>query len=34
MINSDDKLKVLFAGKDQISMFELAKVVSAHVTKG
>ena len=31
MINADAKLKVLFAGKDQISMFELAKVVNNHV---
>ena len=31
MINADSKLKVLFAGKDQISMFELAKVVNNHV---
>jgi len=31
MINADAKLKVLFAGKGQISMFELAKVVSKHV---
>ena len=31
MINADDKLKVIFAGKDQISMFELAKVVNNHV---
>ena len=30
-INADAKLKVLFAGKGQISMFELAKVVSKHV---
>jgi upstream activation factor subunit UAF30 len=30
MINADDKLKPLF-GKAQISMFELAKVVNAHV---
>lgn len=30
MINADSKLKPLF-GKDQISMFELAKVVSKHV---
>src|SRR6187402_1164459 len=28
MINADAKLKVLFAGKTQISMFDLAKVVS------
>ncbi len=31
MINGDDKLKGIFAGKDQISMFELAKVVNSHV---
>lgn len=31
MINADEKLKVLFGGKTQISMFELAKVVSKHV---
>ena len=31
MINADEKLKVLFAGKAQISMFELAKVISKHV---
>ena len=31
MINADVKLKPLFDGKDQISMFELAKVVSKHV---
>jgi len=31
MINADEKLKILFAGKGQISMFELAKVVSKHV---
>jgi upstream activation factor subunit UAF30 len=31
MINADDKLKPLFDGKGQISMFELAKVVSKHV---
>jgi upstream activation factor subunit UAF30 len=31
MINADDKLKTLFGGKMQISMFELAKVVSKHV---
>jgi chromatin remodeling complex protein RSC6 len=28
MINADDKLKVLFGGKQQVSMFELAKVVN------
>jgi upstream activation factor subunit UAF30 len=31
MINADAKLKVLFSGKNQVSMFELAKVVSKHV---
>ena len=31
MINADAKLKAIFAGKDQISMFELAKVVNKHV---
>jgi upstream activation factor subunit UAF30 len=31
MINADDKLKAIFAGKTQISMFELAKVVNKHV---
>ena len=31
MINADAKLKVVFAGKNQISMFELAKVVNSHV---
>lgn len=33
MINADGKLKVIFDGKDQISMFELAKVVNNHVSK-
>jgi upstream activation factor subunit UAF30 len=33
MINADDKLKVVFGGKGQISMFELAKVVNKHVKK-
>ncbi len=31
MINADAKLKVLFEGKSQISMFDLAKVVSKNV---
>jgi upstream activation factor subunit UAF30 len=31
MINADAKLKVVFGGKAQISMFELAKVLSKHV---
>jgi chromatin remodeling complex protein RSC6 len=32
MINADDKLKPLFR-KDQISMFELAKIVNNHLEK-
>jgi chromatin remodeling complex protein RSC6 len=32
MINADSKLRPLF-GKDQISMFELAKIVNEHVKK-
>ncbi|MCZ8354742.1 MAG: hypothetical protein O9340_08405 [Cyclobacteriaceae bacterium] len=31
MINADEKLKVLFDGKKQISMFDLAKVVNKNV---
>ena len=31
MINGDDKLRTVFGGKEQISMFELAKVVTKHV---
>ena len=31
MINADAKLKTLFAGKMQISMFDLAKIVSKNV---
>lgn len=31
MINADSKLKPLFGGKNQISMFELAKVVNNNV---
>ncbi len=33
MINADEKLKVVFAGKKQVSMFELAKIVNLHVKK-
>ncbi|MCH5718934.1 SWIB/MDM2 domain-containing protein [Niabella hibiscisoli] len=33
MINADDKLKALFAGKSQVSMFDLAKIVSSNVSK-
>lgn len=31
MINADAKLKPVFAGKGQVSMFELAKLISKHV---
>lgn len=31
MINADEKLKKIFGGKEQISMFELSKVISNHV---
>lgn len=31
MINADAKLKEVFGGKGQISMFELAKIVNNHV---
>lgn len=33
MINTDEKLKKIFDGKDQISMFEIAKGVNNHVEK-
>lgn len=32
MINADDKLKTVFGGKKQISMFELAKIINGHVS--
>ena len=31
MINADDKLKVVFRGKKQVSMFEMTKLVSRHL---
>jgi chromatin remodeling complex protein RSC6 len=31
MINADDKLKVVFGGKGQVSMFDMTKLVSKHV---
>lgn len=31
MINADETLKVVFDGKDQVSMFDLAKLVNKHV---
>jgi len=32
-INADDKLKALFGGKKQVSMFELTKLVNVHLKK-
>jgi len=31
-INADDKLKVVFGGKAKVSMFEMTKLVSGHVS--
>ena len=33
MINADAKLLVVFGGKKQISMFELAKIVNDQIQK-
>ena len=30
-INADEKLKLVFGGKKQVSMFEMTKLVSAHI---
>ena len=32
MINADDALKVIFKGKAQVSMFDMTKLVSQHVS--
>ena len=32
MINADDKLKVVFGGKSQVSMFDMAKHLSKHLS--
>jgi chromatin remodeling complex protein RSC6 len=32
MINADDKLKALFGGKNQVSMFEMTKLVNKHLS--
>jgi len=32
-INGDDKLKAVFNGKAKVSMFEMTKLVSGHVSK-
>ena len=31
MINADEKLKAVFSGKKQVSMFEMTKLVGAHL---
>jgi len=31
MINADDKLRTIFGGKSQVSMFEMTKLVSRHI---
>ncbi|HEX8254639.1 MAG TPA: SWIB/MDM2 domain-containing protein [Thermoanaerobaculia bacterium] len=31
MINADDKLRVIFAGKEQVSMFEMTALVNKHL---
>ncbi len=31
MINADDKLKAVFGGKKQVSMFEMTKLVNKHL---
>jgi chromatin remodeling complex protein RSC6 len=31
-INADDKLKAVFNGKSKVSMFEMTKLVSSHVS--
>ena len=33
MINADAALKVIFSGKEQVSMFEMTKLVSGHIVK-
>lgn len=30
-VNADEKLKLVFGGKNQVSMFEMAKLISKHV---
>jgi len=32
MINADDALKAVFGGKKQVSMFEMTKLVSKHLS--
>ena len=33
LINADEKLKAVFDGKAQVSMFEMTKLVSGHLAK-
>lgn len=33
MINADDTMRPIFNGQDQVSMFEMTKLVNQHVTK-
>ena len=33
MINADDKLRAVFHGKSQVSMFEMTKLVSKHLSE-
>jgi len=32
MINADDKLRIVFGGKKQVSMFEMTKLVNKHLS--
>ena len=32
MINADDKLRTVFGGKSQVSMFDMTKLVSKHLS--
>ncbi|HSK71983.1 MAG TPA: SWIB/MDM2 domain-containing protein [Pyrinomonadaceae bacterium] len=34
MINADDNMKKVFDGKDQVSMFEMTKLINGHLKKG
>ena len=33
LINADENMRAVFDGKDQVSMFEMTKLVSGHVKK-
>jgi chromatin remodeling complex protein RSC6 len=33
LINADEALKAVFDGKEQVSMFEMTKLVSGHLKK-